>query len=305
MHASCHVSRHVTYHVITWVGGDIASPHCHIQMSSHGTYERFMSRMMMHQSHATCARVMSNHVTYDAIMCVGGDIPSPNCNTHTIYRKYACVMSHMMIPQSHGTYSWVMSHITSLRVSATFHLSTVIYIFQLLYTDESWHIFMSHVPYNVITCVGDIPSFNCYIHLSTVIYRRVMAHTNASCHIWWSFTIVAHMNESCHVQVMYHDEALIPITVYRRVMAHTLGSCHIRVSHVIYEGVMSHMSESCHIRDVSHGGAHSNHRLHMSHATYSWVVSHMSESYEWVMSHINEFMSNMSESCHTWVSHVA
>ena len=249
MHASCHVSRHVTYHVITWVGGDIASPHCHIQMSSHGTYERFMSRMMMHQSHATCARVMSNHVTYDAIMCVGGDIPSPNCNTHTIYRKYACVMSHMMIPQSHGTYSWVMSHITSLRVSATFHLSTVIYIFQLLYTDESWHIRMRHVTYDGPSqswhiwmsratykwCITMRRSFQSpctdeswHILLGRVTYEWVMSYMRESCHIW-----VSHVT-----YVMYHMGEPIPITVYTWVMPHILGSCHIWVSR---------MSESCHI----------------------------------------------------------
>ena len=91
-------------------------------------------------------------------------------------------------------------------------------------------------------------------------------------------------------------------------MSHMNESCHIWMSRFSYKCVLSHMTESYHTN---------RYLAALSASAYSMgsVTSHMNESYcaysylaarlIW-MSHITHegVVSHMSESCHTWLSHV-
>jgi len=102
--------------------------------------------------------------------------------------------------------------------------------------DESCHICMSHVTYELVmshTCESR------HIWMSHVTYAWVTSHMDESCHIRMSHVtygwVMSHINESCRVYDSHHTWA--SQSKYRRVMAHTWLS-------YFFISCMSHTDES-------------------------------------------------------------
>jgi len=161
---------------------------CHIWMSL-VTYGWVMSLLGI--SHVTCECVTSliNESCHMCMSHVTDEWDTSNMQ-HTsneswdTSRKYAYVTYSLC-----RTYEWVvsqctisriwMSHVTFERDTShmwhTRHLFTASSLCVMSHTNESYHVWMSHV-----------------IHRNGVTLYR-----NASCHVWTSH--VTHMDESCHV----------------------------------------------------------------------------------------------------------
>jgi len=112
------------------------------------------------------------------------------------------------------------------------------------------------------------------------------------------------MNESCHIRMSH--------VTYEWVMSH-----HIWMSHVRYERVMSRLSLRHKIIDESHVWMSHVTRMNESRHTYEWVTSHVWMSHVthqfaapnlWWITRMNDtyerVMSHMNESHHIWMSHV-
>ena len=125
-----------------------------------------------------------------------------------------------------------MCHVTFATPQALF---VAFHIFMMLLMNESCHIWMSHVTYELF-----MPHMNepCHVWMSHVTYKRVMSHTNESRHILMSHVthewVMSHTNESRLIQMSH--------VIYKWVTSCMNESCQIWMSHIIYERVTSYLN---------------------------------------------------------------
>ena len=157
-------------------------------------------------------------------------------------------------------------------------MSDVTYVWVMSHTNESCHIWMSHVAHEgVMSHMSQLQRLMQYEWVMSQIWVRHVTHIHESCHIWMSH--VTHMNESCQIGKSH--------ITYEWVMSHMYES-------VTHEWVTLHVIESRYmlriIRRARRGGGRwiISH-IRMSHGTYEWVMSHIWRSHvahEWVMSNV-------------------